>query len=158
MVDRVSASITLGGTLPSQDFAQLLKLIADEDRSTEWNGEAFDPAHRVPGQSLTLHAHEVAWGRFDALERWCISRQVPFSRWSGAFSGECGGERVVFEGGTEPEYYAADEVDEVVITRRMVEKLGSIEAILAYFDAADITIPPLVVEGDDLIVSGANQS
>ena len=158
MVDRVSASITLGGTLSSEDFAHLLKLIADEDLSPEWDGEAFDPADRAPGQSLTLHAHEVAWGRFDALERWCISRQVPFARWSGAFSGECGGERVVFEGGTEPEYYAADEVDEVVITRRMVEKLGTIEAILAYFDAADVTIPPLVVEGDDLIVSGANQS
>lgn len=66
--------------------------------------------------------------------------------------------RVVFERGTEPEYYAADEVDEVVITRRMVEKLGSIEAILAYFDAADITIPPLVVDGDDTGVSGADQS
>lgn len=158
MVDRVSASITLGGTLSSEDFAHLLKLIADEDLSPEWDGETFDPADCAPGQSLTLHAHEVAWGRFDALERWCISRQVPFARWSGAFSGECGGERVVFEGGTEPEYYAADEVDEVVITRRMVEKLGTIEAILAYFDAADVTIPPLVVEGDDLIVSGANQS
>lgn len=158
MVDRVSASITLGGALSSQDFAHLLKLIAEEDLSTEWDGEAFDPADRVPGQSLTLHAHEVAWGRFDALERWCISRQVPFARWSGAFSSECGGERVVFKGGTEPEYYAADEIDEVVITRRMVEKLGSIEAILAYFDAADLPIPPLVVEGDDIGVSGADRS
>lgn len=158
MVDRVSASITLGGTLSSEDFAHLLRLIADEDLSSEWDGEAFDPDDRVLGQSLTLHAHEVAWGRFDALERWCISRQVPFARWSGAFSSECGGEHVVFEGGTEPEYYAADEVDEVVITRRMAEKLGSIEAILAYFDAADVTIPPLVVDGDDTGISCADQS
>ncbi|NML96122.1 hypothetical protein [Novosphingobium olei] len=158
MVDRVSASITRGGTLSSQDFAHLLKLIADEDLSPEWDGEAFDPADRAPGQSLTLHAHEVAWGRFDALKRWCIGKQVPFARWSGAFSGECGGGRVVFERGTEPEYYAADEVDEVFITRRMVERLGSIEAILAYFDAADVTIPPLVVAGDDTGVSGVDQS
>jgi hypothetical protein len=156
MVDRVSASITLGGALSSEDFTHLLKLIADEDLSTEWDGEAFDPAHRARTVFDAPCARGCV-GRFDALERWCISRHVPFARWSGAFSGECGGERVVFERGTEPEYYAADEVDEVVITRRMVE-LGSIEAILAYFDAADITIPPLVVDGDDTGVSGADQS
>ncbi|MEO0030496.1 MAG: hypothetical protein RIS94_254 [Pseudomonadota bacterium] len=156
MVDRVSASITLGGSLSQEDYIQLVKLIADEDLSPEWDGEAFDPADRVPGQSLTLRAHEVAWGRFDALERWCIARQVPFARWSGSFSGECGGERVVFKRGTEPEYYAADEVDEIVITRRMVEKLRSIEAILAYFDAADVIIPPLVVEGDKFGAPGAD--
>ena len=30
MVDRVSASITLGGALSSEDFTHLLKLIADD--------------------------------------------------------------------------------------------------------------------------------
>lgn len=42
----------------------------------------------------------------------------------------------------------ADENEHVVIDRRTARELGSIEAILAYFDAADAEIPALVVEGD----------
>ena len=66
-------------------------------------------------------------------------------RWqSGSYPGEWGGERVVFTGGGEPGYYAADEDDRVLIGR---ETAQPIDAILAHFDAAEVVVPPLLVEG-----------
>jgi hypothetical protein len=52
----------------------------------------------------------------------------------------------VFTGDGAPVSFAADE-DAVVINRGTVEKLASLDAIIAYFDAADVRVPPLVVEG-----------
>jgi hypothetical protein len=154
MADRVSASITIGGIIAAADYAQLCAIIADEGLSIEWDGEAFEPEHRTPGKPLSLHAHEVAWGRFAILEPWCVANGLSFARWSGAYGGEWDAERVVFTGKGEPIAYIADENDHVVINRATVERLGSIEAILAWFDAADITVPPLVVEGDGPNIEG----
>jgi hypothetical protein len=148
MTDRVSASITLGGTLTASQYAELAEIIADEDLSLEWDGERFEPQHRTVGESLSLYAHEVAWGRFDNLESWCIRMGLPFARCSGAYFTEWGPERVVFTGRGEPTSYPTVEDDYVVIGRDAAEKLGSIAAILAYFDEADFVVPPLVVEGD----------
>ena len=148
MADRVSASITLGGTITATDYAELTKLIADEDLSVEWDGATFKPEDRVVGEPLSLCAHEVAWGCFEELEAWCVEKKLPFSRWSGACTGSFGPERVVFTGDGEPATYAVDEEDCVVIGRDSVNRLGSFEAIIEYFDEAEVTIPPLVVEGD----------
>ena len=148
MADRVSASIIVGGTLNAADYAELAEVIADEGLSIEWDGERFEPEHRTVGEPLSLYALEVAWGRFENLEAWCVEKKVPFSRWSSAYGGEWGAERVVFPGDGEPVSYAADEHDYIVIGRGTAEKLGSIKAILAYFDAADVAVPPLVVDGD----------
>lgn len=148
MVDRVPASIELGGALTARQYAELTGIIADEDLSTEWDGELFESTHRTVGASLRLYAHEVSCGRFAALEAWCAENKVPFVRWSGAFPGESGAERVVFTGEHELASYAADEDDYVVIGRGTVEHLGSFEAIIGFFDAADFNVPPLMVEGD----------
>ena len=148
MADRVSASIVVGGTITASDYAELAEIIADEGLSIEWDGERVEPTHRTVGEALSLYAHEVAWGRFETLEAWCVDKKLPFARWSGAYGGEWGAERVVFTGAGKPTSYAADEDDRVVIDRGTVEQLGSIEAITAYFDAADCAVPPLVVEGD----------
>ena len=148
MADRVSASIQIGGALTAATFAELASIIADEGLSTEWDGETFEPEHRSIGEPLHLYAHEVAWGRFEALETWCVVQKLPFARWSGGYGGQWGPERVVFTGKGEPTSYAADEDDQIVIVRDTIERLGSVEVILAYFDAADMPVPPLVVEGD----------
>lgn len=148
MADRVSASIELGGSLTATEYAELSEIIASEGLSIEWDCEVFEPDHRTVGKSLNLYAHEVAWGRFDMLETWCVEKCLPFTRWSGAYAGLWGAERVVFTGEGEPISYAADEDEHVVIGREIVEKLGSLDAIIAYFDAADTGVPPLVVEGD----------
>ena len=128
-------------------FADLTKLIQDEGLSTEWDGEPFQQDDITPDQPLSLYAHEVAWGRFEALEAWCVANAVPFARWSGAYAGQWGAERVVFPGTGEPISFAADEDDYVLIGRHTVERLGSIEAIRAHFDATDFVVPPLIVAG-----------
>jgi len=148
MADRVSASIVLGGTITASDYAELSEIIADERLSTEWDGPTYAPDHRVVGEPLSLYAHEVAWGSFDTLEACCVEKKIPFTRWSGAYAGQWGAERVVFTGEGAPTSYAVDEEDYVVIDRGTVQQLGSIDAILAHFDAADASIPPLLVEGD----------
>ena len=147
MADRVSASIVLGGTITAAAFAQLAALVEREGLSTEWDGEPFQPADHRPGESLSLYAHEVAWGRFEKLEEWCTAHGVPFARWSGAYGGNWGAERVVFTGSGDPTSFAADEDDHVMIGRETAEQLGSTAAIRAHFDAADFVVPPLIIGG-----------
>jgi hypothetical protein len=149
MADRVSASITIGGVCSPDLYAMLAGIIADEGLSTEWDGPAFLPEQRVPGEPLRLCAHEVRWGRFEELENFCIRRHVLFARWSGAYSGSFGAERLVFTGTGEPQYFVADEEDFILIGRETAERLGSFAAILAHFDAADFPIPPLVLAPDE---------
>jgi hypothetical protein len=148
MADRVSASITVGGTLTKAQYLDLAQIIADEGLSVEWDGDAFEPQHRKVGEPLSLYAHEVAWGRFETLESWCVHKGLPFVRCSGAYPGQWGAERVVFIGTGQPAFYAADEDDYIVIGRGTAEKLGSIEAIFAYFDEGDFAVPLLVVEDE----------
>ncbi len=45
--------------------------------------------------------------------------------------------------------YVVTEDDVVVIAREAIERLGSLDAVLAHFDDADFAVPPLAVEGDD---------
>src|SRR3546814_8432995 len=87
-------------------------------------------------------AHEVAWGRFEELEAFCVRNALPFSRWSAAYPGQWGAERVVFPGGGEPRSYAADEDDYILIGRCTIARIGGFAAIIAHFDAADFAVPP----------------
>jgi hypothetical protein len=145
MADRVSASITLGGTISPARYAELVERIDYEGLSTEWGGEPFASDQLTPGEPLYLCAHEVPWGRFEQLEAWCAANAVPFARWAGGYPGQWTAERVVFTGQGEPRSYTADEDDRIYVDRFTVERLGSLEALIAYFDAADAAVPPLVV-------------
>ena len=147
MADRVPASIELGGVIDAATYAELVGAIQTEGLSVEWDGETFEPHHRTEGELLRLHAFEVAWGRFDTLEALCIEKGLPFVRWSGGYGGNWGPERIVFSGEGDTHSYEANEDDQVVIGRHLVTELGTHEAVLAYFDAADFKVPPLVVEG-----------
>ena len=143
MADRVSASITIGGTLSQSLLPDLSALVEAEGLSTEWDGEPFTLAMFREGAPLELMAHEVAWGRFERLESWCVEHGLPFARWSGGYSGQWGAERTVFTGAGEARSYAADEDDYLLIGRCTAERLGSYEAILAHFAAGDFAVPPL---------------
>lgn len=145
MADRVSASIVIGGTVTRADYTELADIIASEGLSIEWDGEPFAPEQHVIGETLQLYAHEVAWGRFEELEAWCNDNKLPYARWLGAYPCQWGAERVVFTGTDEPTSYPCDEDDHVAIRRDTIDKLGSMDAIAAYFDAADFTVPPLVI-------------
>ena len=62
MSDRVSASISIGGTVTRDQWAVLLELIAEQDLRTEWDGPAFAAATPRDSAALHLFAHEVPWG------------------------------------------------------------------------------------------------
>jgi hypothetical protein len=146
MADRVSASVTIGGTLSAPHLEALCAMISTEGLSVEWDGEPFAPDHLVPGKALSLFAHEVAGGQFDGLEAWCVAHELPFVRWCGSYPGQWGPERVVFTGAGAPKSYAVSEDDVAMIDLETVERLGSIEAVLAHFAAANFTVPPLVFD------------
>ncbi len=146
MADRVSASITIGGTLAQAAYQALAELIASEGLSIEWDGAPFDPDDRVEGSPLRLYAHEVAGGTFDDLEAWCVAKGVPFARWCGGYVGGWSPERVVFTGTGDAQSFITDENDRVLIDQSDVMRLGSIEALLAYFAAADLIVPPLLID------------
>ncbi len=153
MANRVSASIRLGGTLSAAAYDELADIIIAERLSIDWDGEPFDPSHHTPGQPLALHAHEVVSGQFEELEERCVALKLPFVRLCDGYPGEWSPERVVFTGEGEPTSYPADEGGFVVMGRGTAEKLGSLEAIIAWFDAADFPVPPLIVEADPVHAS-----
>ncbi len=145
MADRVSVSIAIGGDLPASQRDKFVETIMCEGLSTEWDGPDSDASQLPSGEALRLYAHEVAWGRLDALEAFCIDQALPFVRWSGGCPGAFGPEIVVFTGSGALQSFAADEDECIVLGRATAEQLGSYEAILAHFDAADFAVPPLRV-------------
>ncbi|WP_150293645.1 hypothetical protein [Sphingobium estronivorans] len=158
MANRVSASIRLGGALPPAAYEELAGIILAKRLSIEWDGEPFDPSHRTPGEPLDLYAHEVIGGRFQELEDRCVELKLPFVRLCDGYLAEWNPERVVFTGEGEPASYPADEAGHVVMNRGTAERLGSLEAIIAWFDAADFRVPPLIVEGDPVDASRQERS
>jgi hypothetical protein len=137
MIDRVSASITIGGTLLSTLLPEFIAL-EQQGLSTEWDGEAFTVRDLPEIAALDLMAHEVAWCRFVPLEAFCIKNALPFSRWLGAYPSQWGAERVVFSGSGDPQSYAADEDDYILIGRCTAERLGSL------LPSSHISMPPIL--------------
>ena len=147
MADRVSATITIGGSLPADQLLEFAAVINGEGLSTDWDGEDFTVSQLVPDSPLTLMAHEVAWGRFEDLEAFCMAENLPLVRWSGAYSGQWGAERVVFNGSGDPASFAADEEDRILVDHDTIVRLGTMDAVQDHFRAADFAVPPLRVEG-----------
>ncbi|MDB5582313.1 MAG: hypothetical protein JWR80_7489 [Bradyrhizobium sp.] len=145
MADRVSASITIGGSVTASSYAMLCAVILDEGLSIDWDGTPFVPDEACPGEPLKLFALEVAWGRFEELENYCVRAGLPFVRWSGGCSGSFGPERAVFTGSDDIHLFVVDEADTVLVSRETVERLDSIAELRAHFDAADFAVPPLIL-------------
>lgn len=145
MTDYVATSIEIGGTLPAHLLARFAEIVQFEELRTDWEGPMFDVTDLPDNAPLQLKALEVADGWFPQLEAFCYQNGLPFARWSSGCSREYGAQRLVFTGSGEPESYPCDESDYVLIGRDHAVKLGSMEVIVAYFDAADFLVPPLVV-------------
>ncbi|MDK2759407.1 MAG: hypothetical protein KYX66_22030 [Blastomonas fulva] len=148
MADRVSASITIGGTVTADQFAELTSMIVAHGLSTEWDGPDFTADQCISGEPLALFAHETPWGMFDDLEQYCCNHEIPYIRWSGGCVGSFGPERIVYGGKSGPLNYDVDEDDHVVIHAHTIEQLGSMRAIRRYLKAAEIMLPPFVVYAD----------
>lgn len=151
MADRVSASIVIGGSLRADAYADLLKIIADEGLSADWDEGPFEPEHRAVGAPLRLCAYEVTWGRFQSLEDWLLEARLPFVRWAGGCAGSFGAERVIATGDGMLRTCAVTDDDVVILDRETIDQLGSMDAVRAFFIAADFAVPALHVEGDPAV-------
>jgi hypothetical protein len=89
---------------------------------------------------------EVAWGRFETIEAFCVDHGLIFARWAGAASGSFGPERVVHDGSISRGFTASDD-DEILICADAVRDLGSYVAVMAHFAAAELKIPPFQLDG-----------
>ena len=93
MVDRVSITIAIGGNLTAAMRADFMNAIQSEGLALDCDGDAFTDADFPQGQALALCAHEVAWGRADILEAFCIATALPFVRARRADGGRFGRQR-----------------------------------------------------------------
>ena len=148
MADRVSASIVIGGTVSSAQFARLLELIALYDLRLDWDGDVFTHDQLPTGDALRLYAYEVAWGNFEELEQYCCNEQIVYQRWSVACSGSFGAERIVYDGKAGPLNFAVDDDDNVLVYAQAIDQLGSMRAIRRYIAQAEIVIPPFAIAPD----------
>ena len=146
MADRVSVAIRIGGSLSPALLSALGAAIESDGANIDWEGTAFCPDELAPDQPLYLVAHEVAWGRFDAIETFCVDHGLIFARWAGGASGSFGPERLVFDG-TDARSFTASDDDEILMSVETVRGLGSYAAVLAHFAAADLKIPPFRADG-----------
>lgn len=148
MADRASASILIGGVLPSTAVDALLEAVASDGGFNSWEETPIDAAALDSGSPLEVCGYDLAGGVFDRLEAYAVEHGLAFVRTSGSCPGAFGPERVVFEGKGDPRNYALDEDDRVVIDRATLEALNSIEGARAYFDAAGVEVPSLVIVPD----------
>ena len=154
MADRVSAQITIGGSLAASALPALIAAIQGEGLSAEYDGEPFEPGELVSGEPLTLCSNEVAWGTFNVLEAFCRTHRLAYSRWFGACSGAWGAGRSIYRGADETregeegvdEYDASDD-DQTLMGEQLARHLGSYEAIIAHFERASFAVPPLEITG-----------
>lgn len=149
MADRVSVTIRIGGSLPRAQLADFIATIENE-ALTDPLGEYFSMAQITGFGPLELAADEVAWGRLETLEVFCVDNRLPFERWCGSYPGSWEAERVVFDGATDPRSYTVTDNDIVVVTEPEVRSLGSFEAVSAYLQSATLELPPLtIVDGKE---------
>lgn len=144
----VAASITIGGTVTSDDFITLCHHIADQDLSISEDGDAFSPADRTEGEPLRLFDSHAYGGQFAVLEIWCMEHGIPFSRWCAGYPGGWEPERVVFTGTGGIATYPANGKGDVIATRATIDLHDSISTLREWFAEADFEVPPLAILAD----------
>lgn len=82
------------------------------------------------------------------LEDWLLEAGLPFVRWAGGCAGSLRPERVIATGDSTLSTCAVTDDDEVILDRGAIEQLGSMEAIRAFFAAANFALPTFHVEDD----------
>lgn len=145
MSDRVSASITIGGSLSPATFEKLCELIYEEGLDTGWDGPEFDRGLVTFGIPLQVMAHDVPWGSFPKLEQFCVDHGIAYLRKSEGFTGSFVAEMIIYNGQGDVLNYGLNDMGEVVLTAAEIERFGSISAVRAYLLPSAAVIPPLVI-------------
>ena len=93
MANRVSASLKVGGVLPSSALAEFIELILEQNLGPDWD-EYFDDeadlsVHLADGaEGVTFYAHEVAGGEFEDLQAFCLRQGLTYVLTYDGFGGE----------------------------------------------------------------------
>ncbi len=145
MADRTSVAIRIGGTLSPALLSAFCAAIESDGACTDWEGSAFVLDDLDPTVPLYLADHEVAWGRFEAIEAFCVDHGLVFARWSGGAAGAFGPERVVFDGKSVSSYASSDD-DEILVSADTLRGLGNYPAVMSHIAAAEFVVPALRIE------------
>ena len=145
MADRASAMIRIGGTISRNLIPALLEAIECDGGKADWEGNAIDFSHIADGRILEVCAYELIGGQFECVEAFCRTRGIAYVRRSDACSGAFGPERAVHTGDGSPRHYELNDADQIVLTQRELNDLGSIVAANAWFQAGDFALPPLSI-------------
>lgn len=111
MSEHLAAEIFIGGTLASQHVPAFCTVIDQADVRLEWGDGRYRPqsAHDLRGGRteqegvavLRLCDDSAPWGRFEALEAFCVRHRLPFRRYTEG-KWEYDPELVVYRPGTAP--------------------------------------------------------
>lgn len=148
MADRASVAIRIGGSLSPALLPAFCAAIESDGACNDWEGTAFVPEDIDQSAPLYLANHEVAWGRFEAIEAFCVDHGLLFARWAGGAPGGFGPERVVFDGTTVRSFATSDD-DEILVSDETVRGLGSYAAVMSHLAAAELEIPPFRIDGSN---------
>lgn len=154
MADRASASTIIGGRVRRSTIPRLIRAIEGDNGLKDWDGEPIDHNSIVSGELLDVYAFDLPGGIFESVESFCELNKIAFVLSSGSCSGAFGPERVVFDGLDSARHYELNESDEVVLTRRELADLGSLETANAWFASAEYMPAPIDLV-DDMAGLGA---
>lgn len=132
MGDRVSVSITIGGSLPANLVDDFVTLVQAERLSIDWGGEPFNRSQFPEDGPLRLFGQEIRDGEIAEIEDFCCTHDLPYLRWSGG-APSFGPEIVVWKGSGDRLRFTADEEERVVIDADEARELGTFEAIAEHF-------------------------
>lgn len=87
MADCMAAEITIGGPIPQALVEGLCEAIGHDGPALDWGDGNFEPksaddirgALTGPGL-LVLRDDQAAWGKFDAIEGFCVEHGISFDR------------------------------------------------------------------------------
>jgi hypothetical protein len=143
MGNRVSASFTIGGTIPRSLIPQLIELATEEGLGVDWDGPTPTADDFVTGPALFLAAYEVNGGSFEDIEEFCRANKIPFSNGYEGYCGEWGEGINAFDGVA----YIQTETSagKPVMTRNEAIYFVDKQAILDEFDRRDFKVPDMVI-------------
>ncbi len=157
MADRVSASLKVGGVLPSSALPELIELIQQEGVGPDW-GESFQTegdllAHLRNGASgVTFYAFRVRNGEFEDLQDFCARHGLTYVlSFDGLGGGWAPGRRIrrpqdrgqgltcTLDGDRGAACLSADQIPALGLT--------TVQEILAHLERFDLSeTPPFVID------------
>lgn len=149
MGDRVWVKLMIGGEIAAEDLQELVEACEVEGgrdyySDTEITVESVTAAV-ARGETFDVAIQEANYAEAEAIEDFCRERKLPYLKeWEAG--GGFGPGIVVFDGASDPVEYSAISGD-AVMNETQARSLGTFEAVMAWFSAANWSPPALTIKG-----------